>query len=242
MAAMKRGTGHKPKQYPPHWKNSESIAAKPPAQEWREARNAAVGYNPVYEYGLGHNLTVLTGTCTREPKLAGHERHQFCWFRLCVQNQDHRRQALFIPVRSRGDLAVHCWENVAVGDQLCVVGRIWTGRMYRPVRGKGPSIWRQFVYLEAERVSSSYPVQLDRDPRYVRVRQDLWNRMCQLAPEGSEMQIPANRRQELLDKWKEAAGWYDGIETEVDQDEGDQDPTQEQDNDADDERSDGRQH
>lgn len=235
---MKRGTAHRPKQYPPNWKGSESISAKPPAEEHRRERNKAIGHNPFYEYGLGHNLCVLTGTCTREPKLSGPEAREFCWFRISVQNQDHRSQWLYIPVRARGELAIHAWENVAVGDTIAVVGRIWTGKMFRPYRGTGPSIWRQFIWLEAERLSSTYPVQLDVDQRYVRVRVDLWNRMCQMAPEHGELEVPSNRRRDLAAEWEKHKNWYDQVLTDVEQDDGDDDKNEEQ-SDEDDERDDG---
>lgn len=222
---MRRGKSHRPHQFPPYWKGSESIASKPPASEVRRQRHAALGWNPHYEYSVGQNMIFVTGRCTRSPKVSGFKDREMVWFRVCVPNFDNPGQKLFVPVRSRGALAIHAYENVMKGDDVAVVGRLWSGKMYRPMRkGQNPQ-WRQFTFIDAERISSAYPIQLESDPRYIRVRIDLWNRMCCLAPDMQANDVPARRRADLVKQWEDVARWYAGFEPNVDDDEGDPDPS-----------------
>lgn len=222
---MKHGTSHRPRQYPPKWKGTSRVKNHPPPLRQRRKRNSSIGWNPLYEYSLGINLVMLTGRVTREPRVAGFKHHEMTWFRISVPNQDNPGQKLFISVRCRGALAHHAFENVAKGDDVAVVGRIWSMRMFKPTERGGQPIWRQVIYLDAERVSGSYPVQLDYDSRYIKIRIDLWNRMCRLVPEMAEDQIPARERRELYDLWDQAAEWYAECHDEVADDMGDPDPS-----------------
>lgn len=222
---MKRGRMHRPKQYPPNWKNSERVSSHPPAVAHRKNRHAAMGWNSLYEYGTGMNFAMFTGKVIRKPMAAGFKHKEMVWFRLSVPNLDNPGQKLFISVRARGALAHHVWENIARGDEVGVTGRLWSMRMFRPLPKLGPKVWRQVIYVDAERVSGSYPVQLDYDSRYLRVRADLWNRMCSLVPDMAEQKIPARQRRDLMAVWDEVSAMYTGVEPEVDVDMGDPDPS-----------------
>lgn len=174
------------KQHPPIWRQSERNAPRPRTKAKRHPRYGMLGNNPLFEYCLATNLTMLTGKVTREPVVAG--MHQMVWFRIVVPNQDNERQRLFLTVRARGDLAEHCYENVGVGDEVAIIGQLWSAKRHN----------RQFVFLEAERVSSAYPIQLDRDARFVRVRSDLWNRMASLVEEAAAAKVPEPKKRKLL--------------------------------------------
>ena len=184
-----------------------------------------MGWNPLYEYSQGINFLQLSGKVMREVRIAGKKGREFAWFRMCVLNQDNPGQKLFISVRSRGALAHHVWENIAMGDEVAICGRIWSMRMFKSFREGEPKVWRQVIYVDAERVSGSYPVQLDYDSRYLRIRIDLWNRMCKMIPEAAAEEVPYRARKDLMAVWDEVAEWYRDVTDEVDEDAGDPDPS-----------------
>lgn len=186
-----------PKQYPPGWDQNPPLRETPPSELTRRRRNFAIGANPHYEYGLGHNLFVATGKVHREPTVRGAKGRERVWFRICVPNQDRRGQWLFLPVSCSHALATHVYENISKGDIVAVVGRLWTGRITSP---KSEMRKVQFTFCQAERVSCAYPVQLDLDPRYVRVRQDVWARAAEALGEVPATKIPEKKKQELLDQ------------------------------------------
>lgn len=208
-------------QHPPIWRESERIRERPRTAEDRKARDKAVGSNPLYEYCQGMNFSLLSGKVVREPRAAGVDGSEYVWFRMCVPNQDNPRQRLFLSVRSHGALAIHVWENVTIGDEVVVVGRIWSAK-----RGKS-----QFVFMAAERVSSSYPVQLDVDPRFVRVRIDFWNRVSGVLEGMPAGKIPEPQKKKLLAELHRILSRGDTIEQpdDVDEDRLDPDPSSNQD-------------
>ena len=189
-----------------------------------------------YSYALGMNFCVLSGRVVRRPMTAGLKRREWVWFRLGVPNQDRRGQWLFIPVRTSGALAYFTFANIDKGDTVCVMGRMWTGS----IRPKGPDGRRterkQFTFLVAEQVSPSHPVLMDKDPRYVRVRIDLFNRMASASEEMHPMRIPeANRRDLDVPPPETEIRDYDSTELEVgpEQDEPRSDITNQDDEDDD---------
>lgn len=159
----------------------------------------------LFEFCLGQNLCVFTGRVTRVPlPIKSRDDGLAAWMRMCVPNQDNHKQRLFLSVRISGALAQHAIDNVQDDDVVAVVGRLWTKK--RRVRGTDGTVERPFQYLEAERLSSNYPVQLDRDPRFVRVRHDLWNRVASLVGRDDLMEIPEDKRAELLKLFGQMAG------------------------------------
>lgn len=206
-------------QHPPIWRDSISLRDRAQGEAERKRRSWSIGSNPLYEYGTGINFVVLSGKVVREPRVHWSGNIQFVWFRLCVPNLDNERQRLFIPVRSHAELAEHVWSNVSIGDEVAVTGRIYSMR-----RGKA-----QFVALIAERVSSSYPMQLDLDARFVRVRVDLWNRMTSCIESMEPHKVPEKQRRDLLAQFRKMMGMQDTIGDEVDPDQLDPDPSSNQD-------------
>lgn len=189
------------RQTPPPWRDTVPLASRTRAAKWRKQRSMAVGSNPYYEYARNQNLAVQFGNVVREPVWFGQSGKEQVWFRIQQVDQDQRRRKLFLPVRCRGALAVFVYENVAKGDDVAVVGRLWSASSQKVV-SETMSERRQFVYLDAERVSGSWPVVLDYDSRYIRVRLDLWNRISSALP-GQLPLVPERRRQELLERWKQ---------------------------------------
>lgn len=171
------------------------------------------------------NFVLLSGKVVREPRIGGGGHLESVWFRICVPNQDNPRQRLFISVRARGELAAHVWENVALGDEVALTGRIYSARMKKP----GMPYAKQFVFVVAERVSSSYPVQVDLDSRFVRVRVDLWNRMTKCIEGMEPNTVPEKQRRELLAQLHKIMGLDATIEEEVENDRLDPDPSSNQD-------------
>lgn len=224
---MKKGESGSPDRVP-RWQGSEDLGVdkEPVPKDKRVRRNRSIG-SQRYRYAMAHNLCVLTGRITREPKVGGKEPERATsWFRLCVPNQDHPRQALFISVRARRQLAMHVLQNLQMGDEVAVIGRLWSARMFRPSKPGGTPFWRQFVYVDAETISGSYPLQIDRDPRFVRVRTDLWNRVCQAVPEIGGLQVPESVRANALQRWRQLLGEYDpDIDETGGSDAGDPDPS-----------------
>lgn len=200
------------KQHPPIWRRSELNSAPPRKKARRHPRNRQFGSNQLFEYCLATNFVMLTGKVTREPREMADG--IFVWFRMVVPNQDNERQRLFITVRTRKDVAIHVWENVAVGDEVAVVGQLWTAKRQRV----------QFVFVDAERVSCSYPVQLDLDARFVRVRADLWNRMAAMVEDAPAAKVPERKKRKLLADIARLTGMDVTIEEAGDHDDLDSSP------------------
>jgi len=184
------------RQTPPPWQGTEAIDSLPSAEKFRKQRRSAFGSNPHYEYALGTNLVLLTGTVTRDPVCRGSGSKQFVWFRMCVADQDSIGRRLFIPVRCTRLQGAFAWQNIVAGDQVAVVGQMWSARRSGS----------QFVYVHAERVSPNFPVLADIDPKYVRVRSDLWNRIAELMGGDDLPLIPNKRAEELLRRFAEERG------------------------------------
>lgn len=207
-------------QHPPSWRDSVSLRSRPRGEFERKRRSLSIGWNPHYEYCRGMNMVLFSGTVSRDPRWWGQQRQEWVWFRLHVVNQDNPRQRLYVSVRCRGEMAVHAWTNLAVGDEIVVIGQMWSAR--RVIEGQS----KQFSFVVAERISSAYPVQLDTDPRFVRVRVDLWNRVAALLEEAPAAKVPNKQKEMLLRKLRQITGLDATIDDEVgDKDQLDPDPS-----------------
>jgi hypothetical protein len=89
-------------------------------------------------------------------------------------------------------------------------------------------------------VSCSYPVLMDYDRNYVRVRLDLYNRLCQETKGMDALKIPEEKVRDLLAADPENAVWYAGVEPEVEDDVPDADPTNIEDDDDESENTEHR--
>lgn len=204
----------RPKQYPPTWDPGQ-IGDKAPPLEVRKRRDHAVGWNKHYEYAVGINWIQLSGKVTRDPRIAS-KHGTTVLFRLAVPNQDNPRQWFFVTVRVRGALATWTYANVTRGDIVMVVGRIWTGTRPMKFGENGEVVETQsFPVVTAERISSSYPVQVDNDTRFVRVRRDLWERAGEFLREIDLTDVPKAKRKQLLDEFAQIAQVDDDVTTEV---------------------------
>lgn len=173
-------------------------------------------YDGFFEYSVGMNIVFLTGYVVDDPQILGKGAGEFIWFRLAVPNPDYSKQWLFISVRSRAQLGHTIWENVHKDDVVAVVGRIYSGSKKRDDANLNAE--KQFSYVIADRVSGCFPVQLEKDPRYVRVRTDLWNRIAALVPECDARVLPPAARRDLLALFGKKAGWEEDVEdVQVDQ-------------------------
>lgn len=181
-------------------KQATSSREAPPLEE-RKKRNWMIGTSLAYEYAVGQNFVFLTGKVTRHPRLVGAKGHESLWFRMSVPNLDNPKQWLFISVRCRADLATWAWQNLHVDDIVAVVGRIYTGKLRKSDLADDPDRKRgHHPYVIAERISSSYPVQLEQDPRYVRVRRDLLDRIAEFLPEIDLTEVSEATRKRLMDR------------------------------------------
>jgi len=208
------------------WKHSWNWKERARRRSERQARHRNVGNNSRYFYSLGINFVMLSGRVVRELVSAGFKNREWVWFRIAVPNQDRDRMWLFLPVRTGGALAYYCYANIQKGDIVTVVGRIFSGRIpieWDPERKRMQ--YRQFVYLIAEKVSPSHPVLIDKDSRYVRVRVDLFRRMCALTEDLKPFQIPPDVEKNLDQATAEEIPGYDEAEFEVESDLPRTDPT-----------------
>jgi len=179
-------------------------AALPPTQARRLERDGNVG-NQLYEYVDGQNFIFVTGRVIKPPRIVGKRTKEFVWFRMRAPNPDNPGQNLFVSVRARAALGYSIWENIGVGDLVAVVGRLYSAKV-----AKG-----QFNYIVAERVSGSFPVHVERDRRFVRVRVDLWNRITKVVGDVDLLVVPPKVRRDLLELFGKQAGWEDDVEEEV---------------------------
>lgn len=205
-----------PKQYPPRLRK-QSLGDRARELAERQRRDVSVGYNRHYEYAVGINFIQLSGKVTREPQVRGEGRWKQTTvvFRLSVPNQDNPAQWFFTTVRCRGALAAWAWKNITKGDIVMVVGRIWTGTQAKHSEDGELIDKRSLPIVIAERISSSYPVQVDNDPRFVRVRRDLWERAGEFLRDVDLTDIPRSKRQQLLDEFANIAQVDDDVVTEV---------------------------
>jgi len=203
------------------WEHSHNWASKVRGRRERLRRSKIVGSNDKYYYHIGQNLNLYSGKVVRPPRPAGLPGKEFVWFRIGVPNQDRRGQWLFLPVRCQGALAYYVYSTIDHGDVVTVVGRLWSGKM--PEEGKKGGKMRQFNWLQAEMVSGSHPVAIDKDPRYVKVRVDLFNRLCSLTEDMHPHRIPIPFQRELgLDDPPPDGPSYNQVELDVDENEDDE--------------------
>lgn len=219
---------YKAQGHPPPWKAEPPLESRTPGPKRRSNRMKAFGGNPFYEYTVGVNLTVLSGTVTRPPVWHGRKGAERVWFRMRVPNRDRAGQNLYISVRSKGPMGLFVYENVCAGDVVAVSGQLWTARIPRAAIKLNKS--GMYVFVDAERVTSAYPALIDQDPRYVRVRADLWNRFCELLSDENLPLVPEARAKELQARFDKLAGLRDDEENADDVDDlvksdpGDPDP------------------
>jgi hypothetical protein len=198
---------YKAQQHPPAWKNDEPLDSRTASPKRRNKRARAFGGNPFYEYTVGTNLVVLSGIVTREPRWNGRKASERVWFRMKVPNKDRPGQNLFVSVRTKGPMGLFVYENISKGDTVAVTGQLWTARMPRKVIKLSHS--GMYIFVDAERVSGSYPVLIDQDPRYLRVRADFWNRICSLLSDEDLPLVPEKIKKDLLRRFDKAAGFSD---------------------------------
>jgi hypothetical protein len=159
----------------------------------------------LYNHSVGHNFVFFSGIVVKAPAVWGRRTTEEVWFRLQVQRMDEPNDKLFVSVSARAQLGRTIWENLHVGDVAAVTGRMRTGRAGA----------HQFNYVVADRVSGNFPVKLDSDPRYMRIRTDLWNRIAKLVGDQDLEVIPPKARQDLLALFGKHAGWGDDVEEQV---------------------------
>lgn len=206
---MQHGSPRRDVQYPPQWEHSETLQAPKISPEERMMRAKHIGNHSPFEYCIGHNFVFVTGKVTRKPRLVGSTKTKQTWFRMCVPNQDLRDQKLFLTVRCKNELGLVIMENLQIGDIVAVVGQTWTAKPGS--RRKHP-----VNYLLAERISSPFPVAIDSDPRFVRVRWDLWNRIVKIIGRHDLRAVPPRARAKLLEKFAEYGGLGDDPTNVVD--------------------------
>lgn len=139
-----------------------------------------------FSYSLDINFHVVSGVICKRPNVAVVNNGQRCvWSRIKNVDQGHRRRGLYLPIRFEGDLAKWAFANIDLDDQVCVVGRMWTGSSTKN------GVLVHWPWLQVERATCGMPVQLDSDPRFLRVRVDHWNALCAKAGgETVDLRVP----------------------------------------------------
>lgn len=155
------------------------------------------------EHHIGLNFAILSGYVLRSPRSMRQEGKGSVWFTLYVPDPTGDNK-LYIPVVTNGPQASKVWENLAQGDEVVVMGRIFSFAFIP----KGDDELKRFSFVEAHRVSPRCPVQLDADPRYIRVRADLFSRVTSLLEATSSETVPDQVKDELMTTLKklEAGG------------------------------------
>jgi hypothetical protein len=149
-------------------------------------------------YPLGENFCFLVGKLLTEPK---NTKNKVVWFSLLVPDLARPPQKLVIPCACRrrmdenygkyarydstmnNSVAQFAWDNLAEGDEVAVTGKLWTAYEQGTYKHN---------FIDVLQISSSLPTMPERDPRYVRVRVDLWNRVCKSIPDMDPYEVPEN--------------------------------------------------
>lgn len=139
-----------------------------------------------FSYALDINFHVISGVVCKRPNVAVVNGGNRCvWSRIKNVDQGQRRRGLYLPIRFEGELARWAFNNLDLDDQVCVVGRMWTGSSVK--RG----VMVHWPWLQVERATCGMPVQLDADPRFLRVRVDHWNALCaKIGGEPMDLRVP----------------------------------------------------
>jgi hypothetical protein len=181
--------------------------SKPGRQEvWQRSRYSVNGHG--FSYALDINMVMLAGVVCRRPSVAVMGQQRFTWCKLRHVDQGHRKRGCVMNLRFGGALAEWAHANLDLDDHICVVGRIWMGET-----GKVGNRRQFFNWIQVETASTSMPVQLTADRNFVRVRSDLWNRLCMLAGDaGVELRVPETARKTV--KWGDVNPYHHDPEVE----------------------------
>lgn len=168
---------------------------KKPAKDadWKRKQLQRMNRRANREHHIGLNFCMLSGYVIRAPRSHRQEGKGSVWFTLFVPDPTSD-QKLYVSVVVHGSQAIKVWENLAHADEVVVMGRLYSFAFIP----RGEDELKRFSYIEAHRVSPRCPVQLDADPRYIRVRADLFSRVTSLLEITPDDQIPDNAKEELL--------------------------------------------
>jgi len=158
-----------------------------------------------FSFAMDINLVLMGGVISRRPAVAvvKNDGTRHVWSRMRHVDQSVRRRGIYLPLRFQGKLAEWAYANLSIGDQVVVSGRLWLGEATK----RGMTIF--YNWLQVETATCGLPVQVDSDPNYVRVRADVYSRMCaQLGEDVVDLKVPPLMRKTL--KW----GDIDPYETE----------------------------
>ena len=176
---------------------------------WDRSRFRLAG--KTFSYALDINLVLIAGVITKRPTVVVVNKQQrMVWSRLLNTDQGYRRRGIHLSLRFEGQLAQWAYDNLDQDDHVFCVGRLWHGRMYHTAQKRKV----YYPWLQVERASCSMPVQLDRDPKYLRVRVDHWNAMCKQAGiDAVDLRVPEPRRHSV--KYEDADPYHIDVD-EVD--------------------------
>lgn len=170
------------------WKEANNQAARSsrrpqvPNDAWGPDKvlYARVSTNPPnrgHAYSLNINSLVLSGVICKpcavvrskspDRRIGLDHDIRRVWTR--IKHMDYSRHKLGVDIALRFDthLAEWAYNNLAVNDQITVVGHLFEGLR------KG----LKYPWIDVEVCTPALPVMIDLDPRYVRVRRDAWNRI-----------------------------------------------------------------
>lgn len=144
-----------------------------------------------FSYSLDINFSMLAGVVCRRPSVAvmSDGKARYVWSRLKHIDQGYRKRGIYLPIRFEGQLSQWAFDNLDLDDHIVVTGRLWMGETIK----KGARIF--FTWMQVERATCGMPVQIDQNPDFLRVRLDLWNRMCmQIGAEAQDLRVPETAR------------------------------------------------
>lgn len=149
---------------------------------WQRSRYRIAGHS--FSYALDVNFSMLAGVVCKRPSPARVGNQTFVWSRIKHVDQGHRKRGIYLPLRFEGELAKWACLNLDQDDHVVATGRLWMGE----TRKRGVPTF--YTWMQVERATCSMPVQLDQDDKFVRVRADLWNRMCmQIGEEATDLRV-----------------------------------------------------